>query len=245
MANPAMNKGFKTAALEYQSGNMVDSPKMTIEGTVTKTLILFAVVISAGALSWANLETLVNSGAFFPVLFLSMFGALGLSFWVSFSKKVQVGGIIAYSILEGIFIGMFSAFLEAMYSGIVIQAVSATLITSGVIFIAWKAGWIKVTDRFMKFLLFAMVGYLIFGLINLGFAFFTGTSAYNSEFGWVIALLGCGLAAFSLAADFQIITKGQEVGLPQENEWRGAYGLMVTLVWLYVEILRLLAITRN
>lgn len=245
MANPALTKSFKTAASEYQSSNMVDEPKMSLQGTVNKTLIMFAIVVGSALTAAFNIRMLVESGLFYPVLWGSMLGAFGLSLWVSFSKKVQVGGIVSYSVLEGIFIGVFSAFLNALYPGIVMQAVTATLITAGVIFLAWKAGWIKVNDKFMKFMMFAIVGYLIFSLINLGFAILTGASAYSSEFGWVIALIGCGLAAFSLAADFHVINQGVEYGLPRENEWRGAFGLMVTLVWLYIEILRLLAITRQ
>lgn len=245
MANPAISKSFKTAAQDYQSSNMVDEPRMTLQGTVNKTLIMFGVVLVAAFAAWSNLEILVTSGLFYPAMLVSMFAALGLSFWISFSKKVQVGGIVVYSALEGVFVGLFSAYLNFIYPGIVMQAVTATLVTAGVIFIAWKAGWIKVNDRFLKFMMFAIFGYLIFGLINLGFALFSGNSVYNSEFGWIIALVGCGLAAFSLAADFHLINKAVEVGLPRENEWRGAFGLMVTLIWLYVEILRLLAITRE
>lgn len=245
MANPALSKSFKTAAEEYKYSNMVDAPKMTLQGTVNKTLIMFAVVVGSALMASFNLRMLVESGLFYPALWGSMLGALGLSLWVAFSKKVQVGGIIGYSVLEGVFIGLFSAFLNALYPGIVMQAVTATLVTAGVIFLAWKAGWIKVNDRFMKFMFFALIGYLIFGLINIGFALLAGVSVYSSEFGWIIALIGCGLAAFSLATDFHVITKGVEFGLPRDNEWRGAFGLMVTLIWLYVEILRLLAITRQ
>lgn len=245
MANPALTRSFKTAASEYNSSNMADEPKMSLQGTINKTLILFGLVIAVGLSTVGLIPYLVASGIFNVALFVSMFGALGLSFWIAFSKKVQTGGIIAYSMLEGVFVGLFSGWLNFIYPGIVIQAVSATMITSGVIFIAWKAGWIKVTDRFMKFLMFGIFGYLIFGLINITIAIITGSSIYDSGFGWIIALIGCGLASFSLAADFHMINRGIQVGLPRENEWRGAYGLMVTLIWLYVEILRLLSLTRD
>lgn len=244
MANPALTRSFKTAvnSEQYRSSNMVAEPAMTLEGVVNKVFVMFAVVIASASFIWLNIDSIASSGLFYPVMFISMFGALGLGIWASVSKTVHRGAMIGYAALEGVFIGAFSGLLNTMYPGIVIQAVVATFATAGVIFSAWKFGWIKVTDRYMKFMMFALVGYLIFGLINFGIALFTGSSIYNTGLGWVVALIGCGLAAMSLAADFQLINKGIEVGLPAENEWRGAYGLTVTVIWLYVEILRLLSI---
>ena len=244
MANPALTRSFKTAVAneQYRSDNTVAEPKMTLEGVINKVFIMFAVVIASATVVWLNIETLASSGLFYPAMFISMLGALGLGIWASVSKAVHKGAMIGYAALEGVFIGIFSGLLNTMYPGVVIQAVVATFATVGVIFSAWKFGWIKVTDRYMKFMMFALVGYLIFGLINFGIAMFTGSSVYNTGLGWVVALIGCGLAAMSLAADFQMINKGIEIGLPAENEWRGAYGLTVTIIWLYVEILRLLSI---
>lgn len=256
MANPALNRAFKNTPSndmsqyynsngEYQSSNMAPIRKMSMEGVINKVLGMFGLVVVSAAIVWFSLPMLLASGLFYPIFLGSMLLGLGLGLYASLSKEVRKGAMLGYAVVQGVFIGTFSAFLNSIYPGIVIQAVIATLATAGTIFFAWKVGWIKVTDRFMKFMMFALVGYLIFGLINLGFAVFAGLSIYDSGFGWIIALLGCGLAAFSLAMDFQLINKGIAEGVDESFEWRGAFGLTVTLLWLYVEILRLLAITRE
>jgi uncharacterized YccA/Bax inhibitor family protein len=86
------------------------------------------------------------------------------------------------------------------------------------------------------------MGYFVFAMVNLGFALFAGVSIYTSSFGWLVALFGVGLAAFTLNLDFEAIRQGVEQKLPEQMEWRAAFGLTVTLIWLYIEILRLLAI---
>lgn len=255
MANPALTRAFKKAPSnnvsqynetgEYQSPNMTPTGVMTMEGVINKVLLMFALVVASAGVVWVSLPALVSSGLFYPVFLGSMLVGLGLGLYASLSKEVRKGAMLGYAVAQGVFIGAFSAFLNSMYPGIVLQAVIATLATAGTIFFAWKVGWIKVTDRFMKFMMFALVGYLIFGLINLGFALFAGLSIYDSGFGWIVALLGCGLAAFSLAMDFQLVSRGVTERAPADFEWRGAFGLTVTLLWLYVEILRLLAITRE
>jgi uncharacterized YccA/Bax inhibitor family protein len=130
-----------------------------------------------------------------------------------------------------------------MYPGIAQQAVLATLCTAGAMFAAYRFGWIKVNARFTRVMTFALIGYMAFAVINLGVGLFTNSAgAYGSSFGWLIALAGVGLAAFTLNLDFEAIVVGSREGLPVENEWRAAFGLVSSLIWLYVEILRLLAI---
>lgn len=253
MSNPALNRAFKSKDSleeyeingEYKSPNMAPTSLMTMEGVINKVLAMFAIVVVSAGIVWFSLPALTSSGLFYPIFLGSMLVGLGLGLYASLSKQVRKGAMLGYALVQGVFIGSFSAYLNAVYPGIVIQAVIGTLATAGTIFFAWKMGWIKVTDRFMKYMMFALIGYLIFGLINLGFALFAGLSIYDSGFGWIVALIGCGLAAFSLAMDFQLISRGINEGAPSEYEWRGAFGLTVTLLWLYVEILRLLAITRE
>jgi uncharacterized YccA/Bax inhibitor family protein len=110
-------------------------------------------------------------------------------------------------------------------------------------FAAYRFGWIKVNARFTRVMTFAMMGYLAFALINFVVSLATNSAgAYGTGFGWVIALVGVALAAFTLNLDFEAIVVGVREGLPVENEWRAAFGLTASLIWLYVEILRLLAI---
>jgi uncharacterized YccA/Bax inhibitor family protein len=109
-------------------------------------------------------------------------------------------------------------------------------------FAAYRFGWVKVDARFTRFMMFALIGYMVFALVNLGFSMFAGMSVYSSPFGWLIALVGVGLAAFTLNLDFEQIRQGAAERWPKEMEWRAAFGLTASLIWLYVEILRLLSI---
>jgi uncharacterized YccA/Bax inhibitor family protein len=129
-----------------------------------------------------------------------------------------------------------------MFPGIVQTAVVGTFATAGSMFLAYRFGWVKVDARFSRFMTFALIGYFAFAMINLGFALFAGMSAYSSPFGWLIALVGVGLAAFTLNLDFETIRVGVEQGWEENMEWRAAFGLTASLLWLYVEIIRLLSI---
>ena len=142
-------------------------------------------------------------------------------------------------------LGGISGIFEAMYPGIVQTAVIGTFATAGSMFAAYRFGWIKVDARFTRIMTFAIMGYFVFAMVNLGFALFAGMSVYTSPFGWLIALVGVGLAAFTLNLDFETIRQGVAQGWPEQMEWRAAFGLTASLIWLYIEILRLLAIFNN
>ena len=132
---------------------------------------------------------------------------------------------------------------EATYPGIVMNAVVGTLATAGAMFTAYSMGWVRVTGRFAKVMTFAIIGYAGFAVVNLLVGLFSGTAGvYSTPFAWVAGLIGVGLAAFTLNLDFNDIARGAEVGLDRDYEWKGAFGLLVTMVWLYIEILRLLSI---
>jgi uncharacterized YccA/Bax inhibitor family protein len=110
-------------------------------------------------------------------------------------------------------------------------------------FTAYSMGWIKVTARFTRVMTFAIIGYAGFAVVNLLVGLFTGTSGvYSTPFAWVAGLIGVGLAAFTLNLDFEDISQGAANGLPREYEWKASFGLLVTMIWLYIEILRLLSI---
>lgn len=240
--NPAFNQSMRTGlAVSSRNQQQVDaefdrmtSTPMTMEGTASKVIGLFVAVVAAAAVTWFfELYSL-----FFPAMFVG----LGLGLWASFSKKVRPGLYFAYALAQGVFIGGISGLLEMQYPGIVQTAVIGTFATAGAMFAAYRFGWVKVDQRFTRFMTFAITGYLVFALVNLGFAMFAGISIYSSPFGWLIALVGVGLAAFTLNLDFEVISQGVAQRWPQEMEWRAAFGLTATLIWLYVEILRLLAI---
>jgi uncharacterized YccA/Bax inhibitor family protein len=238
--NPAFNQSMRSG-LASANQNQVNvefdrmtSKPMTMAGTTSKVLGMFlAVLVGAGATWYLELYSL-----FFPAMFVG----LGLGLWASFSKKVRPGLYMAYALVQGVFIGSISGLLESFYPGIVQTAVIGTFATAGTMFAAYRFGWIKVDQRFTRFMTFAVSGYLVFALVNLGFAMFAGVSIYSSPLGWLIALVGVGLAAFTLNLDFEVISQGVSQRWPEEMEWRAAFGLTATLIWLYVEILRLLAI---
>lgn len=245
--NPVFNRSMQTgleAAREIPQ-DLVDAEfakiaskqePMTVEGTAGKVAGIFTVLLIAATATWlfSPLQSL-----WFPAMFVG----LGLALWITFSKKVRVGAIIAYAAIEGVFIGGISALFEVMYPGIVQSAVLGTLTTAGAMFAAYRFGWIKVDARFTKIMTFALIGYLGFAVINLGYVLITGASGvYGSSFGWIAGLIGAGLAAFTLNLDFETILVGARDKWPVEMEWRAAFGLTVTLIWLYIEILRLLSI---
>lgn len=240
--NPVMNRMLPAdiqknqAEIDAQFDSIVSSQKMTVGGTAIKIVGLFILLLTGAVIAW-NVDAV--KGLMIPAVFV----ALGLAMWITFSKKVRPGAVIAYALIEGVFVGTISWFFESMYPGIVMNAVLGTLTTAGAMFTAYSMGWVKVTSRFTKVMTFALIGYAGFGLVNMLVGLFTGSAGiYSSQYAWVAGLIGVGLAAFTLNLDFEDIAQGSARGLPREYEWKAAFGLLVTMVWLYLEILRLLAI---
>lgn len=246
MANPALTRTlqeidearYETSAAGIEIPQLPAS-RMTVEGTMGRTVTLFGVLLVSAVFSWI---TGLGVALFFPAMLVG----LGLALWASFSKKVRPGLYLAYAAVQGVFLAGISQIFELAYPGIVQNAVFATTITAGIMFVAYQQQWIKVTGRFRQVITFALLGYMGFAVVNLLFAMFTGGSgAYGSSFGWLIALFGVGLAAFTLVLDFADIEAAAGMGVPAEYEWRLAFGLIVSIVWMYTEILRLLAILRG
>lgn len=238
--NQAMSTGVEVArvdqsAVDAEFAKITSTPKMTVEGTAAKVFGMFLVLLATAGITWFFGLT--------ALMFPAMLIGLGLGLWATFSKKVRPAVIIAYAAVEGVFLGAITLIFETLYPGIAQQAVLATLCTAGAMFAAYRFGWIKVNARFTRIMTFALIGYMGFAVINLLVGLFTNSSgAYGTGFGWLIALVGVGLAAFTLNLDFEAITVGSREGMPAENEWRAAFGLVSSLIWLYVEILRLLSI---
>jgi uncharacterized YccA/Bax inhibitor family protein len=224
------------AEVDAQFDSIVSSQKMTVGGTAIKIAGLFSLLLAGAFVAW-------NIPAFQVAAIPSAFVALGLALWITFSKKIRPAAVIAYAVVEGIFIGAISFLFEFMYPGIVMNAVIGTLTTAGAMFTAYSLGWVKVNARFTRVMTFALIGYAGFALVNFIISLVTGSSGiYGTEFGWLAGLVGVGLAAFTLNLDFEDIAQGAAQGLPREVEWKAAFGLLVTMVWLYLEVLRLLSI---
>ena len=238
--NPAFNAALRTGLQNASQQNVdgefarITSTPMTMEGTTSKVLTMFVAVLAGAGVTWFF--------ELYALLLPALFVGLGLGLWASFGKKIRPGVYMAYALVQGVFIGALSGIFEGLYPGIVQTAVLGTFATAGSMFAAYRFGWIKVDQRFVRVMSFALIGYFVFAMVNLGFALLAGTSVYTSSFGWLIALVGVGLAAFTLNLDFETIRQGVAERWPQELEWRAAFGLTATLIWLYVEILRLLSI---
>ena len=205
--------------------------RMTMDDVVMRTATLFAVLVAVGAFAWG-----ANSPGLALVGFL---GGFVLAMVNTFSKKVRVPLIVAYAAAQGLALGTISRIYNEAYSGIVGQAVIGTLCAFGGILVAYRSGKIRVTPKFTRIMLGALMGYLVFSLITI----FTGRP--GGATGLLVAVAAVALATFFLVLDFDQIEKSIAAGAPQEESWRMAFGLMVTIVWLYLEVLRLLSILRN
>ena len=225
---------------DARSATSVQTGRMTIDDVVMRTATIFAVLLTTAALTyfWVKPSTL---GIVFGAAILGFV----LSMVISFTKTIRPPLILAYGAVEGVFVGGISRFFEDYYDGIVFQAVLGTLAAFGAMLVLYRTGVIKATPKFTKGLLIAGAGYLAFAVINLIVAWSTGNSAYTSPFGFLIAGFGVALASLFLILDFDFVEQGVRNGLPREYAWTAAFGLTVTLVWIYIEILRLLAILRG
>jgi uncharacterized YccA/Bax inhibitor family protein len=212
---------------------------MTIDDVVARTAIMFTVLVTVGAVAWS-----MNLGG--GALMLGFIGGFILAMVNSFSKTVKPALAIAYAAFQGLALGTISNMYNTAYDGIVSQAILVTLSAFAGMLFAFKSGRIRVTPKFTKVLMTALIGYLVLAVVSLVSSFITGTSIYSiGGLGLIIATGGMVLAAFFLILDFDSIQKGIAAGAPESESWRAAFGLMVTIVWLYLEVLRVLSILRG
>ncbi len=226
------------------SATAEQTDRMTYENTIQKIVGSFAVLLVAAAVGW-----------FVPLLALpAAIAGFVVSLVLIFKKKPSAPLTLAYAGLEGLFVGGISAIFAQLYEGIVPQAIFGTLAVVGVTLALFMSGKVRASKRATKIFLVAMVGYAAFSLVNLGLMMFGVTDGpfglRSIEFlglplGFWLGILVVLLAAYSLVLDFDSIKTGVERGAPAAFGWTAAFGIMVTVVWLYVEILRLLAILRG
>jgi uncharacterized YccA/Bax inhibitor family protein len=230
------------------SAGPVQTGRVTLDDVVMKTLGLFSIVVLVGAISW--FAVVGRPALSLPLMLGGMFGGLAVGLVIAFKKTISVPLIVLYSVLEGVLVGTISSVFEQRWPGLVTTAVIATASTFAGMFLAWRFGIIKVTDKSRRIFGMAIMGYLLFSLVNVAASFMGvgqgwGFGGKNSMLGIGISVLGVGLASYSLAIDFDSVDRAVKAQLPEKYSWLLAHGLIVTLVWLYLEILRLLARLRQ
>ena len=233
--NPALNT--KT----FSGFDMTTGASMTIMGTVHKTALGLLLLMSTALFTW-------NMPAGDPratgLMIVGMIGGLIVAIVTIFKHHLAKYTVPAYALLEGLALGGISKFFEVMYPGIVNQAVMLTFGTLGALLLAYRSGLIKATENFKLGIVAATGGIFFVYLISWILSWFSVTIPLihsNSNMGILFSIVVVVIAALNLVLDFDFIEEASEKGAPKYMEWYGAFGLLVTLIWLYLEILRLLA----
>jgi len=222
---------------------------MTASGTASAALLLMLLLVASAMFGWSSVGESLDGAVTFPGW--AMAGALfGFVCAIVLTFKPKLARVLApvYAIAEGVFVGAISKVFNTAYDGIVIQAVGITLGVFVTMLVLYRTGVIRVTDKMRRTIIGATMGIAIFygvslllSLSGMNISFFNSSSPMSIGFSFIVA----GLAAMNLALDFDFIERGEKAGLPKYMEWYAAFGLMVTIVWLYLEILRLLAKLRD
>jgi uncharacterized YccA/Bax inhibitor family protein len=217
---------------------------MTLDDVVIRTAAMLGTVLAAGAIAWVALP----DHLFLPALIISALGGLGLGLYMSFSMKVNAPLAIIYSIFEGVLLGAISHVFNEWKPGIVVQAVAGTAAVAIGMLIVYKIGAIRVTPKFTRIVVGATIG--VFGLmiVNLiAYAFTPGGLDLRTggPIAVIFSLLCIVIASMNLVVDFDMIEQGIRRGAPQKFAWYAAVGLPGPLIWLYIEILRLLGYARR
>jgi uncharacterized YccA/Bax inhibitor family protein len=245
-ATPQQSAGMTPEQLQYMydrpAANTVDTDRMSYEDTIVKTLLAFGVLVVGAVAGW-NLPPIVwIAGAIIGFV---------LALVNTFKKKPSAGLVLAYAFFEGLFVGGISGYYNSAFEGIVTQAIFGTLGVFFVTLLLFRSGKVRATPKATKFFLVAMVGYMAFSLVNIVLSLtgvtnsafgLLGVTFFGIPLGVLIGIFVVVMAAYSLVLDFDQIKTGVQRGAPRIYGWTAAFGLIVTLVWLYLEILRILAI---
>ncbi|WP_308635846.1 Bax inhibitor-1/YccA family protein [Paenibacillus silvisoli] len=238
--NPTLNdKSFE------KSGPHIGSDRMTIEGTVNKAFITLAILLGGAFATWSMY---FNGQNVTPYAIGGAIGGLILALIISFKPTTAPFLVPVYGALEGAFLGALSASYEVRFNGITMQAALITMCVFVALLLAYKTRLIKATENFKLGVFAATAGIALVYLVSIVLGLFGVAVPYlrdNSLIGIGISLVIVVVAALNLVLDFDFIEQGANRGAPKFMEWYGAFGLMVTLVWLYIEILRLLSKLRS
>jgi uncharacterized YccA/Bax inhibitor family protein len=215
--------------------------RMTLDDVVMRTGMMFVLLLAGAVVGWQL------PGLTFPAMFVG----LGLGIWAALKREPVPALFLAYAAVEGVFVGGISQWYNLSSFGqnnpyLVQQAVLATFAVFVVSLVAYKVRAIRVTPKFTRMVIIATIGYAVFALLNFVLAMFGVGDGWgirgNGTFAILVGLFAVGLAALNLVLDFDFIEQGVANGLPEKYAWTAAFGLVVTLVWLYLEMLRLIAL---
>ncbi|MET7640379.1 Bax inhibitor-1/YccA family protein [Streptomyces sp. NPDC005438] len=214
---------------------------MTMDDVVMRTSITLGAVVAAAAVSWLmNLPMAVAIGAALVAMVLALVQ--------SFKRTPSPALILAYAAFEGLFLGAISNFVNQWVNGAAMQAVLGTMAVFVAVLVMYKTRIIRVNQRFMRFAMAAALGFILLMGVNLLFAVFGGGDGLGLRtggLGILMGVLGICIGAMFLALDFKQVEDGIAYGAPREESWMAAFGLTVTLVWIYLEFLRLIAILQG
>ncbi len=242
--NPALKAD---TFLDIGSGTVVrgDADAMSLNGTVNKTAFLLVLALAGALYTWNMFYASNGEANLMPWVWGGLIGGFVVALVTIFKKTWAPFTSPLYAVLKGLALGGLSAVFEARFPGIVIQAVSLTFGTLAALLMAYRSGLIKVTENFRLGIVAATGGIFLLYMVNFGMRLFgfegMGFIHESSTIGIVFSLVVVGVAALNLVLDFDFIEKGVEAQAPKYMEWYAAFGLLVTLVWLYLELLRLLA----
>ena len=240
--NPVLGKETFKRSLTADEG------VMTFQGALNKTGLLLLLTIATAYFTWTRTMDPLTVGAMYPYMMGGVFGGFVVAMIIIFKQNLAPYLAPLYAILEGLFLGGISAMFEMSYPGIAMQAILATSSVFLVLLFVYKSGIIKVTQKFRMIVIGATAGIAVYYLIGMVMSFFGAQIplvASNSMFGIGFTLFVVVIASLNLVLDFDYIDRASQVGAPKYMEWYAGFSLVVTLVWLYIEILRLISKLRD
>jgi uncharacterized YccA/Bax inhibitor family protein len=249
-SNPAFGQNtFTNFGGSQYGGSLIDaSARMTLSGTVNKTGLLLVCALATAAWTWNSFLHTRDLSVAGPMVMVGALGGFIFAMVTAFKKEWAPVTAPIYALLEGLVLGGMSAVFDARWPGIAMEAVGLTFGTLFVLLLAYKSGLIKVTQKFRLGVVAATGGIALFYFLEIILSFFgINFTTVNgpSVFGIGFSLIVVAVAALNLVLDFDFVEQGVSYGAPKYMEWYAAFGIMVTLVWLYLEILRLLSKMRS
>ena len=239
----------RPAATGHDTGRMTMRDALNaITATLGVIIVVgFAVAMTPLALGLVAGEAGLQAGLALAgvATLVGVIGGLVASLVNIFKKQPSTIAVLVYAVFEGLFLGGISGTMEYIYPGIALQAVIGTLAVAGTVLVLFHLGILRTSPALTKIFLVAMVAYLIFGIVNIGYLLLTGTSLREGVVGLIIGGLAVVMASYSLVMDFEDVQRSAQAGVPRKYAWRLAFGIAVTMVWLYVEVLRILMILRG